>query len=316
MRRREARAGVALPPWPALAVAAVLATAIFAAGALVAWLAGSGVALAFGMGVVGGVTAATSAAPALVRVSTGALLVAATLGGAAAFSSPWATAAVVALVALCQAPLTARACGVAAFAPVVAAVFASVEVVEPPVLLAAGVALGYVFVQLLSLAMRLPRTSATVDPVAALVHAVAFASLAGPAMLVTQTFGVDHGYWLLLTLAVVLQPSPTAGRVLARARLTGTLTGVVVAVVMVLALPPDLLMVAAGGSVLLSLAWGVAQDVGRTAHYGVLAILFLGSGGNLEDGVGLGLERLVLTACAVVLAVLAYDAVGSTQRRR
>ncbi|MGB3687280.1 MAG: FUSC family protein [Ornithinimicrobium sp.] len=305
MTRLGQRVLNAFPPARAIALGAVLLAIITVAALLIAWVAGPGLTLAFGMGVLGGTTAATAVTDRVLRVSTGLLLVAGAVGGSLTASSPWACAGVVLVVALLQAPLTAKAAGIAVFAPVIAAVFGSVDVDERPLVIGLGVAIGFVFVQLLSTAMRLPRTSATVPKGVAWRHATVFALLAAPAVLLTRTLEVGHGYWLVLTLAVVLQPSPRAARAVARARLTGTVTGVVVAIAMVVVLPGPVLMLATAACILLATAWGVCQNVEKQAHYGVLAILFLGSGGNLAKGVDLGIERLVLTAAAVALAVAA-----------
>ncbi|MGB7448676.1 MAG: FUSC family protein [Ornithinimicrobium sp.] len=303
-----------VPPAAALALAAALLAAVLVAAGVIAWVAGAGVTLAFGMGVVGGVPAATSEATLAVRVLTGLLLAAGALGGSLTSSSPWESAALVIVLALAQGRLTVNASGIAVFAPVIAAVFASVDVIGHPALIALGVILGYAFVQLLSVVMRLPRRASAVEPRMAWLHAAVFAVLAGPAVLVTRSLEVGHGYWLLLTLAVVLQPAPGVARAVALARMAGTVSGVVVAIVMVAVLPAPLLVLAAAACLLLSVGWGISADVGRSAHYGVLAILFLGSGGSLATGVDLGIERLVLTGAAVVLAIAASAVLERIER--
>ncbi len=268
VRRVHQRLLPALPPRQALALGAFIVVVVVTAAVVIAWLAGPGVTMAFGMGVLAGTTAATSVTDPWVRVWAGLLFCAAGVGGSLTSTSPWACAAVVVLLALAQAPLTASAAGIAVFAPVIAAVFASVDVGEGPLTVGLGVGIGFIFVQLVTAALRLPRASAAVPKAIAWRHAAVFAFLAGPAVLLTRTLELDHGYWLVLTLAVVLQPSPQA-----------------------------------------------AQNVEKQAHYGVLAILFLGSGGSLATGVDLGLERLGLTAVAVALAVGASTALRQVEAK-
>ncbi|MGB5952008.1 MAG: FUSC family protein [Ornithinimicrobium sp.] len=237
------------------------------------------------------------------------------LGGSLTSSSPWASAAVVVVLAVAQGPLSIRVSGIAVFAPVIAAVFSSIALPTPAIYVAIWVGVGYAFIELLSVGLRLPRSASGVERGVAWLHATMFAALAGPGVFITQTFEVGHGYWLLLTLAVVLQPSPSAARAVGRARLAGTITGVVAAIVLVVVMPPPLLVLAAAACTFLTVAWGIAQDIVRQAHYGVLAILFLGSGGSLATGVDLGIERLILTAAAVILAIAASTALDRIERR-
>ncbi|MGC1209281.1 MAG: FUSC family protein [Ornithinimicrobium sp.] len=316
MRRLHQRLLPALPPRQALALGAFIVVVVVTAAVVIAWLAGPGVTMAFGMGVLAGTTAATSVTDPWVRVRAGLLFCAAGVGGSLTSTSPWACAAVVVLLALAQAPLTASAAGIAVFAPVIAAVFASVDVGEGPLTVGLGVGIGFIFVQLVTAALRLPRASAAVPKAIAWRHAAVFAFLAGPAVLLTRTLELDHGYWLVLTLAVVLQPSPQAAQSVARSRLIGTVTGVVLAIAMVLVLPGPILLVATAMCALLAAGWGIAQNVEKQAHYGVLAILFLGSGGSLATGVDLGLERLGLTAVAVALAVGVSTALRQVEAQR
>lgn len=94
-------------------------------------------------------------------------------------------------------------------------------------------------------------------------HAVVFAVLAGPAVLATRSLELGHGYWLVLTLAAVLQPASATCRLTARDRLTGTVAGVVLATALVLVLPPSIVLVVATVCAVLTAGWGISQDLER-----------------------------------------------------
>ncbi len=129
---------------------------LVAGAAVVAYLSGPAVALAFLIGVVAGVPAATSATSSLVRLGSGALFVAGAIFGALTASHPVMCAVVVMALALAQGPLTERAAGVGMFAPVIAAVFASVSVPASSLAIGIGVGVGFVFVQATSGCSRCP----------------------------------------------------------------------------------------------------------------------------------------------------------------
>ncbi len=123
-------------------------------------------------------------------------------------------------------------------------------------------------------------------------HAAVFAVLAGPAVLVTRSLALGHGYWFVLTLAAVLQPASAACRMAARDRLVGTVTGVVLAIGLVLVLPPSIVLVVAAVCAVLTAGWGLSQDLERQTLFVTPVVVLLGSSGGLESGVELGLERL------------------------
>lgn len=202
------------------------------------------------------------------------------------------------------------------FAPVIAAVFATVDVDAAPVLVGAGTAFGYAFVHGLALLLELPRTEASVAGTTAWSHAAVVALLAAPAVLLTKSLGLGHGFWLVLTLAAVLRPVGSDCRDAASSRLTGTVTGVVLAIAMSLLLPGPLVLILAVAFAVLMTAWALCKDVEKQALFGTPVILLVASGGRLADeGVGLGLERLALTALAAGLAVAAAAAMERQEGR-
>lgn len=298
----ERRASLLPPPRALAAAAALLAPLVVAAG-LVAWLAGPAVTLAFALGVLAGVPAATAATTAATRTAVGALCVAGAVAGSLVGSSTVLCALVVAALGIAQGPLTRRASGIGMLAPVLAAVFATVDVATGSLGVGLGVAGGFAFVQVVARALHVPRTASPVPADSAWRHAVVFAVLAGAAVLVTRSLGLGHGYWLVIVLAAVLRPASRASRTAASARLAGTVTGVVLAIVAVVVLPDPATIVVAALCALLTVGYAIVQDVERQAMTATPVIILLGSSGSLSSGVGLGVERLALTAVAAVLAV-------------
>ncbi len=97
-----------------------------------------------------------------------------------------------------------------------------------PALKAAAIALAPVIVITAVLGLQAPPTPA--EPRIALRHAVATAVSCGVALGIALAFQIDHGYWLVVTLALVLRPVRHETVPTARARVTGPLVGVVISV--------------------------------------------------------------------------------------
>lgn len=264
------------------------------------------------------VLVATSAAAGAVYLTMGAgsalaFLLGAT--GALTSSSPLGCAALVGALALAQAPLTQRAAGIGMFAPVIAAIFATVDVATAPLLLGVGTAIGFAFVHTLAMVLKLPQAASPVEPAIAWFHAAVFALFAIPGVFITRSLELGHGFWLVLTLAAVLRPAGRDCRETAWSRLAGTVSGIALAIATGILLPGPLLLLLAAAFAVLMVAWAVCKDVEKQALFGTPVILLLASGGHLTAGVGLGLERLGLTAVAAGLAVAAAAALERLEGR-
>ncbi len=305
-----------VPPRAALRLSVGLLLPLVVVSAAVWWLTGPVVTLAFLLGVVAGVPAATAAVGPGTRVATAGLCALAGVAGLETSSSPVACGLVVTALALAQGPLAVRAGAIGMFAPVIAAVFASIGVSGGSVATAVSIGSGFALIQVLARLLRVPRAASPVSRSVALRHTVTFALLAGPAVAIPRALEVGHGYWLVLTLAAVLRPAPQETRRLARARWSGTVAGVAAAIVAALVLPGPLVLVTALVCAAFTLAWGVAGDVGRQTMFATAIVFLLGSGGSLRAGVEIGVLRLGLTAAAVVLATAAAEALLRAQDMR
>ncbi|MEV6524334.1 FUSC family protein [Longispora sp. NPDC051575] len=152
---------------------------------------------------------------------------------------------------------------------------------------------------------RLPLPPPAPDEVSPLRGAVVFglvlALLTGPATLVTSAAGVPHGYWVALTVLMVVQPSLEASRERAVARILGSTLGAVAAAVTASVITNNEVLVGLG------LVFSVAS-VGAARNYALKSALLTMSivllvGGH-DSGESTALLRLGLTVIGGV-AVLA-----------
>ena len=78
-------------------------------------------------------------------------------------------------------------------------------------------------------------------------HALRLASIVAATTLLYQSLGLEHGYWVPLTVLAVLQPEEHASDVRAVQRAAGTLVGTAVIALLTIATGAEWLMVAAQG---------------------------------------------------------------------
>jgi Fusaric acid resistance protein-like len=78
-------------------------------------------------------------------------------------------------------------------------------------------------------------------------HALRLASIVAATTLLYRLFGLEHGYWVPLTVVAVLQPEEHASSVRAIQRATGTLVGTAVIAVLTVATGEEWVMVAGQG---------------------------------------------------------------------
>ena len=143
-----------------------------------------------------------------------------------------------------------------------------------------------------------------VRPEVLLPHAVRFGIAAACGVAVAAALSLGHGYWLALTIAVVLRPglAPTAERV--AQRLAGTLLGGLLGALVIELVPSDAVLVAVSAE-LVGLAAGLMASEYRLAATfitgGVLAMLDIGH----AVSVSLVDDRLLATVIGAGIALLA-----------
>jgi hypothetical protein len=304
-----------LPPTLALRAAGSALLPVVAVGVGTAAVAGV-VGLAwFLLGAVAALPVATHAVPWSDRVLLVGLGVAAAVAGLAASGQPLAAAAVVAVVSLLQAPLARHTPGGGAMVPVLAAVAASTGLPDEPWTTGLAVVVGAGTIILTTTVLGIRTTATPVPAAVAWRHAAALAATAALALGLVMQQQVTHGYWLVLTLALVLRPARDETRTLARDRVVGTVVGLAAGVAAVVLLPTWALLALAAPCVLRTAAWGMAGDSRRATAYAAPLLVLLGSSGLAGSGVALALERTLFTLAGVGLAAAVAYALDVVDRR-
>ncbi len=294
------------PTWPprqALRLAVVL-VALLGLVALGGWVVGGAVAaLGVLFGGLVGLAAGLSDVGWSWRLALAATSAVAAVLGSLAADQPVAAGVVVGLAGLAQAPFTRRGAKLAMMLPVVPALTASLDLPGRPVALAAWLAVGVVAIALLAAALRISGEAHPAPRGEAVRHAVATAVVAGVGLGVARALEIGHGYWLVIAVASVLAVSRDATGREAAERVGGTLSGAVVAIVIVALLPLWASLVVAAVLLVLSVAWAVAQQVRLSAAAASAAVVLVGSGGLVGSGAELAAERLALTLVGAALAL-------------
>lgn len=292
-----------VPPVAALKAAVVIAAPVVAGAALAWWVGGQVAALGVMLGVAGGLQAAVTDLSWSLRLPVASAVPLVAGLGVAADGHPWWAGLLVGAGCLAQWPVGPRAGAVAGFLPVVAALTSSVGLADPwrvAAWTAAGVALIVAVAAVLPLRAAPQPVSVTLARRHALVAAVA----TGLAMVVCGRAGVSHGYWLVITLALVLRPVPGETSASARDRTIGTVAGTALGIAAAVLLPLGWVLGFLVVCLALTLAWAFAQDLLRQTLFNTPIVVLVGSSGVGASPVGIGAERVALKLLAAVAAVL------------
>lgn len=261
-------------------------------------LAGAPAAVAMVMGYIAAARPALTLRPhqalglALPTAMTGAVAVA--LRG-----QPLAAACFVALCCLLVAPANTLADGLMAGVPSVAAVLVSVPGDFRADAVALWMVLGGAVMVLLGTRIGAPERPLTgVATVRAWRHAAVMALAVGLTVFAVEVLAWPHGYWLALTLTVVLRPFDDQTLKRSWQRVVGTVAGVLLAVVMAALLPLWAVGVAVGVSLVLTLAYTILGDYSRQVLFLTPSVILLGSA---SPGT-LATERALYTLAGAVLA--------------
>ena len=302
-------------PRPILTRAAVLAVVALAPALGGAVVLGPWVAVGVFMGLAIGI----SVGP-LTTLPTGSLLVAvncaALIVGALVEGSPLGGAAVVALASLAVGPATRMGLGRGLMlSPVLAAVAASGAFGETPLPAVIGGVIGAAWGAGIMRVLGIRREPVPVDAADAWVNAGALAVTCGITTLVALATPLPHGYWIVVTLASVLQPVREATTRATGERVVGTLVGSLLAVAAGAILPTWSVALVVVGAMALFIAYALAGDgVRRVAVQTVMLVLVL-AGATGTVGIEVAVERLAWTivgAALVALSGLAADRLART----
>lgn len=263
-------------------------------------LAGIPAALALGMGYVALVK------PALTLRSHHALALAVPAALAAAVAvglrgQPFAAAGFVALCCLLVAPANQLREGLMAGLPTAAAVLVAIPGDFDPRWTAGWVLAGGAVVALV--ATRIPRAAppAGVEQLRAWRHAIVMAVAVGLVTYLVLALDIRHGYWVAMTLTVVLRPFDDQTRTAAWQRVLGTLAGVVLAVLIAALLPLWAIVAVLAVCMVLMIGYATIGDTIRQVIFLTPTVVLLGSAG--DPGL-IAAERALATITGAILAGL------------
>lgn len=282
---------------------------------LVGWAAGTRSILVYVMSVALGV-AATAVVKDERAITLGAMLTAA-FGFAAAFNGdPLPVAIVVALAALATIPADELSAGMFSMLPAMAAVVGIVPVSGSAPVAALVAAAGFAYAWLITTLAGVSSEAAPAPRELARVHGVVLAAVTALGAWATLAWNVPHGYWFVLTIAVILRPQPHEARQMTYARMAGTMLGAFAALVLLYVLPGWLVTVAVVVAALLFFAYLQTGDALRQTLALTTVLLLLSAAGVKQAGIDASIERILWTAVAIACAAAIYVVASGVAERR
>ena len=301
-RPASGHAGTWRVPRPVLLGSLKIALILMAPLVIVYASAGGVAALAVAMGYTGSLTPALTLRPtyslalALPAAMTG--VVAAGIAGQAL-----AAACFVALACLLVAPANIVQNGLLAGIPTIAAVYACLPTRQDPVQVGAWMLVGGAIVVGLSALTRLRKSAepVRVDPWMSWAHAIAMAGVVGVIVLVLGVVDIPHGYWIAMTMTIVLRPYGTETQSVARQRVMGTTLGTVLALALAVVLPGWAALTVAVALLVLVVANALMGRYAQQVTFLTPFIVLIGSRSG-EEAVGIALQRVAATLLGALLA--------------
>ena len=293
-----------LPPPKVLRKAIPIALVLLLPVGIAGWLGGLGVAIVTMLALAIAVGQAPNTRGATQSLFVCAIAVVAAIG-AMTFGHDAADVVVVSLAALLAYPGNRASAGLLSMAPVLA-VLEGLGVVKVGWVAAFFAALfAGIYVVLIVRLMRIRLTPRPVQPALAARHAVVLAVMCGGAAWVSIVRDLPHGYWVIVTIAVVLRPSVRESTSMVRDRVIGTVIGSLIAVVVGDTLPEGAVWVVVAVFLWLDIGYTlVHRIVGASIATTVLVIVMVApstDGGTWSTA----FDRLVWTLVGAALAVVA-----------
>lgn len=224
--------------------------------------------------------------------------------GALVYGSPWLAGAAVGLTILLTAPANAYSAGMLTLTPILTMVFAVTDRGWPwwqaGIWGVIGGLVGLAIAALMRFGQRPPQP---MPRALAWRHALVLSVTAGLSIVAAELLDLPHGYWVAVTLIVVLRPVPAERRSYLSQRLAGTLLGAGVALLVVWLLPADLRIVAAFAFLVVLAAYAMSGNYFmQTLFLTPMLLIFLSAGDEAETTVELTLDRVAFTLLGVALA--------------
>jgi hypothetical protein len=293
-----------LPPPKVLRKAIPIALVLLLPVGIAWWFGGLGVAIVTMLAVAIAVGQAPNTRGATQSVFVLVIAVVAAVGSMT-FGHNAADVVVVSLAALLAYPGNRASAGLLSMAPVLA-VLEGIGVVKVGWVAAFFAALfAGIYVVLVVRLMRIRMTPRPVPRALAARHAILLALMCGATAWIVTVRDLPHGYWIIVTLAVVLRPSVSESTSMVRDRVVGTVIGSLIAVIVGDTLPEGAVWVVVAVFLWLDIGYMlVHRTVGAAIATTVLVIVMVApstDGGTLTTAA----DRLVWTLVGAALAVVA-----------
>ncbi len=166
--------------------------------------------------------------------------------------------------------------------------------------------LGGLFVVVLLARVAPPEQRHGISATTALRHAAVMAVAVGASVFLVVHFDVPHGYWVPMTMALVLQPFGGETRTKARQRIGGTVGGGLLALLLALLLPAGAVAVSVVPFMLAGVSYSLLGRYGKSVMFLTPGAVLLANLASQDAEIAATLDRLVATVIgAIVAAVLA-----------
>lgn len=303
--------GSLLPPAPVVRLAVVVAGVLVLATGVGVAIGGLAVALPIAMGFTASALPATKvpARQALLLAVPSALagMVAVGVNGQAL-----PAAGFMALTCLLIAPANAYENGLLSSIPTVVSIYVCIGAVPEPAVVGGWMLFGSVVAVLVLSRLREEAPPDRLPERAAWLHAAVMAAATGVAVYLVTLYPMPHGYWIAMTLTIVLRPYGHETTAIARQRIAGTVGGGVAALALAILAPPWVHLAVALVLLVMMLAYTVTGQYVLFVACLTPFIILLSSG--TRDVVDVVLERVGITLVASVLAGLIALAVARRTR--
>ncbi len=217
---------------------------------------------------------------------------------------PLVVALTVAAAALLSYPANRVSAGLLGLAPVLVVLegLGDINLVWWQALLCAFLVGCYIVAVVRILYLRVP--ASPVSQQIALTHAIVFALAAAGFAFIVVKHDLPHGYWMIVTLAVVLRPNGSESRLAARERVAGTIIGSLIAVLVAMVLPTSVALVFAALLLWLVLGYMLShRQLATVITTSVFVIVVVSSTGT-TDTLTVAWQRLLWTAIGAATALV------------
>lgn len=208
----------------------------------------------------------------------------------------------VALACLLVAPANLVRNGLLAGIPTIAAVLTALTMPMEPAAVAGWMLLGSAVALAVVAPLRTPSEPAGVPMRTALLHAATMAVAVGIATFLVVAGEVPHGYWITMTMTIVLRPYGPETTNVARQRVGGTIGGAAVAVVLSILAPGAVALAVAALMLLPMAAYAVLGRYSQQVVFVTPFVILIGSGDADSAAVGVALARVLATLLGATLA--------------